>query len=113
MVLLVAVLVCSCSPALGPGAPEASPTPEATIQEAVPVYTYRVVSSYPHDRGAYTQGLVFEDGVLYEGTGLYGQSSLRRVGLETGQVLAMRELADNFFGEGVTVFGDVISQLSW
>jgi len=76
-------------------------------------YTYDVVNVYPHDVGAFTQGLVFDDGALYEGTGLYGQSSLRRVELETGTVLQSYNLSDEFFGEGVTVFGDKIVQLTW
>ncbi len=83
------------------------------IPEGMPVYTYEVVNAYPHDPDAFTQGLVFEDGVLYEGTGLRGQSSLRRVALETGEVLQIHELASEYFGEGVTVYGDRIIQLTW
>ncbi len=79
----------------------------------VPVYTYKVVHTYPHDRGAYTQGLVFDSGFLYEGTGLLGQSTLRRVELETGTVLKSRALSAQYFGEGVTVCGDRIIQLTW
>ena len=86
---------------------------EATAATAPPVYRYRVVHTYPHDPAAFTQGLVFEDGLLYEGTGLYGQSSLRRVELETGKVLQRRELPAEYFGEGITVFGDRIIQLTW
>jgi glutamine cyclotransferase len=78
-----------------------------------PVYTYAVVNTYPHDRSAFTEGLVYEDGVLYEGTGLYGNSSLRRVDLETGDVLQIRELSSEFFGEGITVYGDEIVQLTY
>ena len=77
------------------------------------VYTYNIVNTYPHDRNAFTEGLVFEDGVLYEGTGLYGQSSLRRVELESGDVLQIRELSSEFFGEGITIYGDKIIQLTW
>jgi glutamine cyclotransferase len=76
-------------------------------------YTYDVVNVYPHDQNAFTQGLVIEEGVLYEGTGLYGNSSLRRVELETGNVLQMYTLPNGFFGEGITVFGDRIIQLTW
>jgi len=76
-------------------------------------YTYDVVNVYPHDKDAFTQGLVFENGVLYEGTGLIGQSTLRRVELETGKVLQSFVLTDQFFGEGITVFGDRIIQLTW
>jgi glutamine cyclotransferase len=76
-------------------------------------YTYDVVKVYLHDQNALTQGLVIEEEVLYEGTGLYGNSTLRRVELETGNVLQMYTLPDQFFGEGITVFGDRIIQLTW
>jgi glutamine cyclotransferase len=76
-------------------------------------YTYEVVNVYPHDSKAFTQGLVIDEGVLYEGTGLTGESTLRRVDLETGDVLQVHALADEFFGEGITVFGDKIIQLTW
>jgi glutamine cyclotransferase len=79
----------------------------------IPVYTYEIVNIYPHDRDAFTQGLVFEEGVLYEGTGLRGRSSLRTVELETGDVLKLHSLALPLFGEGVTVYGDKIFQLTW
>jgi glutamine cyclotransferase len=98
--LLVLVLgVSSCS------------SPVTTL--SVPVYTYRIVNTYPHDQGAFTQGLAFENGVLYEGTGLYGKSSLRKVDLETGNVLQTYELPPKYFGEGITVFEDIIVQLTW
>jgi glutamine cyclotransferase len=76
-------------------------------------YTYNVVDEFPHDAGAFTQGLVFDEGVLYEGTGLYGESSLRRVDLESGKVLQWYNLSDEFFGEGITVMDDKIVQLTW
>ncbi len=76
-------------------------------------YTYNVVNVYPHNVTAFTQGLVFEEGFLYEGTGRYGQSTLRRVELETGNVKQLYSLPDNFFGEGITIFEDKIIQLTW
>ena len=79
----------------------------------IPVYSYKVVNTYPHDRSAFTEGLVFEDGVLYEGTGLRGYSNLRRVKLETGEILQICELLPQFFGEGVTIYGDKIIRLTW
>ncbi|MDH4292127.1 MAG: glutaminyl-peptide cyclotransferase, partial [Dehalococcoidia bacterium] len=79
----------------------------------IPVYTYDITNTYPHDSDAFTQGLVFEDGVLYEGTGLFGQSTLRRVELETGDILQIHELSDQLFGEGITIYGDEIIQLTW
>jgi glutamine cyclotransferase len=74
---------------------------------------YEVVKVYPHDQNAFTEGLVIEKGVLYESTGLYGNSTLRRVDLETGNVLQIYALPPEFFGEGITVFGDNIIQLTW
>jgi glutamine cyclotransferase len=76
-------------------------------------YTYTIDNMYNHDDKAFTQGLIFNDGVLYEGTGLYGQSTLRRVELETGNVTQLYALPDEFFGEGITIFKDKIIQLTW
>ncbi len=75
--------------------------------------TYKVVNTFPHDREAFTQGLAFEDGVLYEGTGRNGRSELRKIELETGNVLQTHKLPDEFFGEGITVYGDNIIQLTY
>ncbi|MGD8499299.1 MAG: glutaminyl-peptide cyclotransferase [Phycisphaerales bacterium] len=80
--------------------------------DAPALWTYEVVNTFAHDRKAFTQGLVFEDGVLYEGTGLPGRSELRKVELETGNVLQTHKLADEFFGEGITIFGNNIIQLT-
>jgi glutamine cyclotransferase len=79
----------------------------------LPVFGYTMVHSYPHDRDAFTQGLEYADGVLYEGTGLKGRSSIRRVKLETGEVLQSRPLDAVHFGEGVTIFGNQLFQLTW
>jgi glutamine cyclotransferase len=76
-------------------------------------YSYRIVNVYPHDEAAFTQGLVIDNGVLYEGTGLYGNSSLRRIELETGEVLQLYDLPPQYFGEGITVFDGKIIQLTW
>jgi glutamine cyclotransferase len=100
-----AVLVFSCLSLQGCSSPGNS--------NGIPVCSYGIVNTYPHDRNAFTEGLVFDDGFLYEGTGHYGNSSLRRVGLETGNVLQIRELSPEFFGEGVTICGDKIIQLTW
>jgi glutamine cyclotransferase len=80
---------------------------------STPVFDYDVVMVYPHDRSAYTQGLVYDEGSFYEGTGLYGQSTLRQVDPETGAVLKQIELAPNYFGEGVVLFKDKLVQLTW
>lgn len=79
----------------------------------IPVYTYKIINTYPHDPDAFTQGLVYENGFLYEGTGLYGSSTLRRVELETGKVLQQYDLPDQYFGEGITIAGSQILQLTW
>jgi len=76
-------------------------------------YTYSVVNVYPHDTSAFTEGLVFDGGFLYESTGLYGNSTLRRVDLETGGVLQLLNLQPQYFGEGIAVVGDKIVQLTW
>ncbi len=76
-------------------------------------YTYRVVNEYAHDPKAYTQGLQYDDGWLYEGTGNYGTSSLRKVNLETGEVSKIRILDQSLFGEGITVFGERIYQVTY
>jgi len=80
---------------------------------ALPRAGFRVVNAYPHDPTAYCQGLIFEDGHLYEGTGKEGQSALRRVDLPTGKVLQSVALPGEFFGEGIAAFGDRIYQLTW
>lgn len=82
-----------------------------------PVYGYRVINRYPHDPNAFTQGLVWHEGVVYEGTGLSreygGVSTLRRVELETGEVQQMITLPDQYFGEGIVLWQDTIIQLTW
>ncbi len=79
-----------------------------------PVYGYTVINTYPHDPQAFTQGLVYEDGIFFEGTGLRnGRSSLRRVEIETGTVTQQINLADQYFGEGIVVWEERIIQLTW
>lgn len=79
----------------------------------VPVYGYKVVGRFPHDPNAYTQGLVYYNGFFYEGTGINGSSSLRKVKLETGEVLQKVDLPQQYFGEGITIFKKKILQLTW
>ena len=76
-------------------------------------YGYQIVAAYPHDPAAFTQGLLFHNGFLYESTGRFGASSVRKVDLETGRVLQMRGLPKDRFGEGLTVVGDRLVQLTW
>lgn len=80
---------------------------------SIPVAGFRVVNTFPHDPQAFSQGLVVAEGTLYEGTGQNGESSLREVDLATGRVLRFVPLANEYFGEGVTVLGDRIYQLTW
>ena len=76
-------------------------------------YTFILVRAFPHDPSAYTQGLAYQDGFLYEGTGLNGRSSVRKTNLETGTVLQCFDLQPEFFGEGITIVGNKIVQLTW
>ncbi|PYS18474.1 MAG: glutamine cyclotransferase [Acidobacteria bacterium] len=85
----------------------------ASLAPATPEYGYRVVKTYPHDRTAFTQGLEYRDGFLYEGTGQVGRSSLRKVELATGRVVQKFDVPQPFFGEGITVVNQQILQLTW
>jgi glutamine cyclotransferase len=78
-----------------------------------PIYGYRIVNTYPHATDAFTEGLVYSGGFLYEGTGLNEQSTLRRVELETGMVLQSVSLSEEYFGEGITIVGNRVYQLTW
>lgn len=77
------------------------------------VYGYKIVNTYPHDINSYTQGLEFHNGELYESTGQYGSSKLRKVDYKTGEVLQNIDLAQQYFAEGLTIFNDKIYQLTW
>ena len=83
------------------------------IGAQVPVYTFDVVATWPHDPGAFTQGLEIYQGSLYESTGLYGSSSLRQVDLQTGRVIRRVSIPSEYFAEGITVFQGKIYQLTW
>ena len=85
----------------------------ASAHAAIPMYGFFVKNTYPHDPQAFTQGLFFKDGQLYESTGRKGRSSLRKVDLKTGKVLQKKDLADEYFGEGSTAVGDTIVGLTW
>jgi len=93
-----------------------TPSPPDTTGGTQPVDTfgYRVIAVYPHDASAWTQGLIYTDSILIEGTGYYlGPSRLRKVELETGTVIEQIELHAPYYGEGVTLWGDSIIQLTW
>lgn len=86
---------------------------QVTAPARVPTYTYEIVRGYPHDPGAFTQGLVYHQGVFYESTGLNGQSSLRKVEIETGRVLQKIDVPAQFFAEGLALFNGRLHQLTW
>jgi len=77
------------------------------------LHRIQVVNVYPHDPEAYTQGLVFHEGFLYEGTGLRGHSTIRKVELKTGKILKSHRLPPEYFGEGIVIFGNKVIQLTW
>jgi glutaminyl-peptide cyclotransferase len=89
------------------------PHAQRARQAPAPVYRYDVVRSYPHDTKAFTQGLIFRDGVLFESTGLRGESTLRKVRLETGEVLQKIDVDTRYFAEGLTDWGNRLVQLTW
>ena len=99
--------------AASPVAPAMPADAHPTTMVAPKLYTYRVANVYPHDQGAFTEGLTVRDGKFLEGTGEEGQSDLRRVEIETGKVLESRPLDDQYFGEGVTELNGKIYQLTW
>jgi glutamine cyclotransferase len=76
-------------------------------------YGYTVVNAYPHDERAYTQGLQLHGGALYEGTGIYGQSAVRKLDVRSGKVLQQKELDRKYFGEGICILNGLLYQLTW
>ena len=111
MVVTVSILVLVWMSASGPADRDPVETP-ASVDEPM-AKTVEVLESWPHDAGAYTQGLLWFDGSLYESTGQYGSSTLRRVRPDTGEVLVSRELEPRFFGEGLARIDDRLIQLTW
>jgi glutaminyl-peptide cyclotransferase len=84
-----------------------------TANTPAPIYTYQIVHTYPHDRSAFTEGLLFKDGFIYESTGLNGRSFIRKERLDTGEVLQQHNLPDTIFGEGITDWGDELISVTW
>jgi glutamine cyclotransferase len=76
-------------------------------------YHFKIVNTYPHDRKSFTQGLIYDGGFLYEGTGQYGESYLKQVDLKTGTIIKQQKIEDQLFGEGITILGEKIFQLTW
>ncbi|HEX7639733.1 MAG TPA: glutaminyl-peptide cyclotransferase [Burkholderiaceae bacterium] len=94
-------------------APAASAAAAGGAEAPIPVYGYKVVHAYPHDLNAFTEGLFYDHGYLYESTGLEGRSSVRKVRLETGQVVQRADLPPQFFGEGITAWDGRLIGLTW
>lgn len=102
---LAGLMLASLAALLAAGCVEARAAP--------PVYDYEIVKVYPHDPHAFTQGLFYRDGYLYESTGLNGASSVRKVRLDTGEVVRERTLDSKYFGEGIVDWGDRLIELTW
>ena len=81
--------------------------------EVAPRYTYELVAKFPHDESAFTQGILIDDGYLWESTGRYGESSVRKIELETGRILKSHSLDESFFGEGLAMHDGQLFQLTW
>ena len=111
--LFAAGLVAACALLASPAASIAAASAPAAANAAIPVYGYKVVHVYPHDLNAFTEGLFYLNGYLYESTGLDGHSSVRKVKLETGQVVERANLPEQFFGEGIAAWGDKLIGLTW
>src|SRR6516165_9344020 len=100
MIAVAALVASACGPASQAGG-------------GIPEYGYDVGHTYPYDPLAYTQGLFYLNGFLYEGTGQWGQSSVRKVRLETGEVLEKRDIPEQYFGEGIINWKDRLLELTW
>ena len=109
MILLALLVVLVCMSPIS----AAESASDSGKSSSISVYGYKIIDTYPHESSAFTQGLVYDQGMLYEGTGQYGFSTLRRVDLETGSVLKQIVLDDKLFGEGVAVWKDRLIQLTW
>jgi glutaminyl-peptide cyclotransferase len=99
LIVVLALTAAACKPA-----------PQA---DGIPQYTYQVVHAYPHDAQAFTQGLFYLDGFLYEGTGINNRSSIRKVNLETGEVVQKRDVPEQYFGEGIVNWKNRLLELTW
>lgn len=108
LLLLITLLLCAaCAKENQP------PTVKKNLKRDFPVYTYEIVNTYPHDPDAFTQGLYYYQGYLYESTGIKGLSSLRKVELETGKVLQKIDVPKPYFAEGMTIYQGKIYQVTW
>lgn len=99
LIVAAVLAACACGPASEAG--------------SIPEYTVQVVHTFPHDPTAFTQGLFYLNGFLYESTGLNGRSSVRKTRLETGEVLQKRDVSEDYFGEGIVNWKDRLIELTW
>ena len=83
------------------------------LHSNIPKYQYQIIHIYPHDNSSFTEGLVFENNFLYESTGLYKKSKLRKIQLTTGKIIKQFDLPDHYFGEGMTIYKNRIYQLTY
>ncbi|MDB6021314.1 MAG: hypothetical protein JWQ04_1171 [Pedosphaera sp.] len=116
--LLPLLLLNACDPAAPPAVVQVHPASVSNVATtaagaATPFYSYDIIHAWPHDRGAFTQGLVFLDGFLFESTGLNGESTLRKTELQTGKVLKQISIPEQYFGEGIAVLNGKIFHLTW
>ena len=109
LILALSIVGLQCNAGANSNPPPANNNTPAVVAK----HGYEIVHAYPHDTGAFTQGLIFVDGKLYEGTGQEGRSSLRQVDLQSGRVLKKVDLPEQFFGEGITLLNGKIYQLTW
>src|SRR5579872_7227124 len=103
-ILLAALVLAACA---------CAPSTDANPAGVIPEYGYHVVHAYPHDRTAFTEGLFYLNGFLYEGTGMEGASDIRKVKLETGEVLQKKVIPEAYFGEGIIAWKDRLMELTW
>ena len=115
IVFFSAAIALSCSGAVSNSKPNVNSTPTAnpTKSGPLPVYGYEIVKAYPHDPKAFTEGLYYNDGFLYESTGEERESTLRKVELETGKVVQKFDLPSEDFGEGISMLNGKIYMLTW
>lgn len=117
LLILMSFLVSCRSDSIPSAAPALTPAEStgsaATTSAGLPIWTYEIVNTYPHDSSSYTQGLVWHDGALYESAGQYGRSNLRKVDLETGRVLKRTEVPADYFAEGLALLKGRLYQLTW
>ena len=124
LLILFCVFAAACKTGTAPNRPSVNNNSAAanankavaasnSAAEKIPVYTYEIVNAFKHDPKAFTQGLVFHDGFFFESTGQHGESSIRKVEIDSGRVLQKQDLSKNYFGEGAAILGDRIYQITW